>query len=66
VKDEEAELDRITQQASQADIWDNEFVGTAFKVCCACLCLSPHLEFSGSTRALQWIVCFELDLASIV
>lgn len=46
VKDEEAELDRITQQASQADIWDNELIGTAFKVCCRSLCLCPHPKVS--------------------
>jgi hypothetical protein len=33
VKDEEAELDRIVQQANQGDIWDNELVGNALKVC---------------------------------
>lgn len=33
LKDEDAELDRITREANQADVWDNEFIGNGLKVC---------------------------------
>lgn len=32
LKDEEAELDRITKEAGQSDMWGNELVGNAVKV----------------------------------
>jgi hypothetical protein len=32
VKDEEAELDRITKEAAQSDMWGNEVAGNAVKV----------------------------------
>jgi hypothetical protein len=32
VKDEEAEIDRITKEAAQSDIWGNEVAGNAVKV----------------------------------
>lgn len=32
VRDEDAELDRITREANQADIWDNEVIGVGVKV----------------------------------
>lgn len=32
LKDEEAEIDRITKEAAQSDIWGNEVVGNAVKV----------------------------------
>lgn len=32
VKDEEAEIDRITKEAGQSDIWGNEVVGNVVKV----------------------------------
>lgn len=35
VKDEQAELDRIVKEANQGDMWDNELVGNAVKVCVA-------------------------------
>lgn len=36
VKDEEAEIDRMTKEAAQSDIWSNEVAGNAVKVsgCC--------------------------------
>lgn len=32
VKDEEAEIDRITKEAAQSDMWGNEVAGNAVKV----------------------------------
>lgn len=32
LKDEEAEIDRMTKEAAQTDIWGNEVVGNAVKV----------------------------------
>jgi hypothetical protein len=40
VKDEEAEIDRITKEAGQSDIWGNEVVGNAVKVSASILALT--------------------------
>lgn len=51
VKDEEAELDRITKEAGQSDIWGNEVVGNAVKVSASILAL-PALQTSYTVTCL--------------
>jgi hypothetical protein len=62
LKDEEAEIDRMTKEAAQSDIWGNELVGNAVKVRLQVNCWVVPPKHSGlaalpADRPLASLLC---------
>jgi hypothetical protein len=71
VKDEEAEIDRITKEAGQSDIWGNEVVGNVVKVSVAMLSVAwcvqqfglPSCSWSQHRNKVDWHAAYNVCTA---